>query len=416
MITLLEVYWDSTLIGQLWLDNEDMQFAYSKDWLNNPNALPISINLPLQEKSFSSRAVKIFFCNLLPEEDLRKRLSKKYGISKNNYFGILEKIGGECAGALSITPKNYSPSQSSSYQALSHQELNNMIDNRMTRPLIMARDDIRMSLAGTQDKLPVFFEKKHLYLPIGFKPSSHILKPPSLAWPDTVINEMFCMTLAQRARLNVPNATVYNTDKYLCYLIERYDRVMENQTLNRIHQEDFCQAIGLMPDQKYQGDGGYVSLKKCFEFIKNRSSYPQLDIIQMIKWVLFNFIVGNCDAHAKNLSMLIHKNGDYKLAPFYDILSTQVYGKDHSKKMAMKIGGDDSIKNMEKHRWEKFAKEISIPPFLLRELTWELNQSIQNNMDPLVQEIQAQWGTETIVKKLQKLVIQRSTALSKIWN
>ena len=414
MITLLEVYWDRTLIGQLWLNNEDMQFAYNKDWLNNPKALPISFNLPLQEKPFSSRKVKIFFCNLLPEEDLRKRLSKKYGVSEDNYFGFLEKIGGECAGALSVIPKNYSPSQSSSYQALSHQELNSMIDNRMIRPLIMARDDIRMSLAGAQDKLPVFFEKNHLYLPIGFKPSSHILKPPSSVWPDTVINEMFCMTLAKRAGLNVPAVTIYNTDKHLCYLIERYDRIMKNQTLNRIHQEDFCQALGLMPSQKYQADGSHVSLKKCFEFIKTQSSYPQADIIQMIKWVLFNFTIGNCDAHAKNLSLLIHKNGAYKLAPFYDILSTQFYN--HSKKMAMKIGGDDSIKGMEKHRWEKFAKEISIPPSLLRELILELNQSIQKNIEPLVQEIQAQWAAKTFIKKLQKLVIQRSTALSKIWD
>lgn len=415
MITLLEVYWDRTLIGQLWLNNDNMQFAYNENWLNKKSALPLSINLPLQKDPFPASAVKIFFCNLLPEEKLRKRLSKKYGISEDNYFGLLEKIGGECAGALSIIPKNYSSPQNPSYQILSHQELNNMIDNRMNTPLIMARDDIRMSLAGAQDKLPVFFKKPNLYLPIGFLPSSHILKPPSSDWEDTVINEMFCMTLAKQAKLNVPDITIYNTDKYLCYLIERYDRITENDTLKRVHQEDFCQALSLMPSQKYQKDGGHVSLKRCFDFIRQHSSYPQSDIIKIIKWVFFNFIVGNCDAHAKNLSLLMYKDGHYKLAPFYDILSTAVYDS-LSQELAMKIGGDYSMKTMEKHRWEKFAKEIAIQSVLLRELILELNQSIQDNIDKLVQEIQDQWGAKEILQKIQKLVIQRSKAISKVWN
>ena len=415
MITLLEVYWDRTLTGQLWLDNEDMQFAYNENWLNKKDALPLSVNLPLQKESFPSSTVKIFFCNLLPEEDLRKKLSKKYGISEDNYFGLLEKIGGECAGALSIIPKNYSSPQKPSYQILSNQELNNMIDNRMSTPLIMAREDIRMSLAGAQDKLPVFFKKSNLYLPIRFQPSSHILKPPSSDWKDTVINEMFCMTLAKRAGLNVPNVTIYNTDKYFCYLIERYDRITENDKLTRVHQEDFCQALSLMPSQKYQKDGGYVNLKRCFDFVKKHSSYPQSDIIKLIKWVLFNFIVGNCDAHAKNLSLLMYKDSHYRLAPFYDILSTAVYDN-LSKELAMKVGGDYSMENMEKHRWEKFAKEVTIPPVLLRELILELNQSIQDNIDKLVQEIQDQWGEKEILQKIQELTIQRSKAISKVWH
>ena len=415
MTTLLEVYWEHTLIGQLWLDNENMQFAYNENWLNKKDALPLSVNLPLQKDPFSSSAVKIFFSNLLPEEELRKRLSKKYGISEDNYFGLLEKIGGECAGALSIIPKNYSLPQNPSYQILSNQELNNMIDNKTSTPLIVARDDIRMSLAGAQDKLPVFFKRPDLYLPIGFLPSSHILKPPSSDWEDTVINEMFCMTLAKRIGLNVPDVAIYNTDKYLCYMIERYDRITENDKLKRVHQEDFCQALGLMPSQKYQQDGGHANLKRCFDFLKKYSSYPQSDIIKLTQWVWFNFIIGNCDAHAKNLSLLMYKNGHYKLAPFYDILSTSVYDN-LSKKLAMTIGKDYSIESIEKHRWEKFAQEITIPLVLLRGLILELNQSIQDNIDRLAQEIQDQWGGREIVQKIQKRAIQQSKAISKVWN
>ena len=173
--TLLEVYWDTHLTGQLWLTDDGMQFEYSENWLNRSDALPLSKKLPLQTKPFSSDAVKIFFCNLLPEEELRKRLSKKYGISEDNYFGLLEKIGGECAGALSVLPK-HSSSQESYYDELSNKQLNNMIDNRVDTPFIIGYNNTRTTLAGVQDKLPVFLKNSKIYMPLGWKFSSHILK------------------------------------------------------------------------------------------------------------------------------------------------------------------------------------------------------------------------------------------------
>ena len=415
MTTLLEVYWGENLTGQLWLSNEYMQFAYSENWLNKNEALPLSKRLPLQKEPFPPNDVKIFFCNLLPEEELRKRLSKQYGISENNHFGLLEKIGGECAGALSILPKNFSSPQKSSYEELSHQQLNSMIDNRTNIPFIMAHENIRMSLAGAQDKLPVFFENNKVHLPTGWNPSSHILKPPSTFWKNTVINELFCMTLANKIGLNVPPVSIYNTGQYLCYLIERFDRVKQNNHLKRVHQEDFCQALGLMPSQKYQKDGGYVNLKKCFDFIKQNSSSPQNDIIELIKWVIFNLIIGNCDAHAKNLSLLIHENGYYTLAPFYDILSTVVYPK-HSKELAMKVGDDYCFKNIEKYRWEKFAKDIQITPSLIKQISLELCNSIKNHISEINQQIQDKWGKTEIINDIKNTAIQQSNDILKSWN
>lgn len=413
--TLLEVYWNNHLTGQLWLADGDMQFEYSEKWLNKPNSLPLSKKLPLQTKPFHSDVVKVFFCNLLPEEELRKHLSKKYGISEDNYFGLLEKIGGECAGALSILPKHSSFSQNSSYEELPNKQLNNMIDNRVDTPFIMGYNNTRMSLAGAQDKLPVFFQNKKVYMPLGWNPSSHILKPPSTRWKSTVINELFCMTLAKKVGLNVPDVNVYDTGKHFCYLIERYDRKMEQGHLKRIHQEDFCQVLGLMPSQKYQKDGGYVSLKKCFDFIKENSSYPQNDVTALIKWVVYNLIIGNCDAHAKNLSMLIHENGYYQLAPFYDILSTAVYSK-LSKELAMKIGNEYSLNNIQKSHWEKFAQDVQIPIVFIREISMELCSSIQKNIFELAQEIQDKWNNEEIIDKIKDRAVQQSNALLKIWN
>jgi len=415
MTTLLEVYWNKNLIGQLWLSNDNMQFEYTESWLNNPKALPLSKRLPLQKGPFFSDRVKIFFCNLLPEEELKKRLSKQYGISEDNHFGLLEKIGGECAGALSILPKNFPLSQESSYEELSNQQLNNMIDNRANTPFITSHQSSRMSLAGAQDKLPVFFDKNKAYLPTGWHSSSHILKPPSAFWKGTAINEFFCMTLAKRVGLNVPDVNIYSTGKHLCCLIKRYDRTRENKETKRIHQEDFCQALGLMPSQKYQIEGGYVSLRRCFDFIKKNSSYPQKDIVQLIKWTIFNLIIGNCDAHAKNLSLLIHENGDYTLAPFYDILSTAVYPK-HTQKLAMKIGGDDSLKKMDKHRLEKLATDIRIAPAPIQQISTDLCGTLNKQISETAQQIQNKWGESKLIDKIKDMATRQSQAILKSWN
>lgn len=415
MTTLLEVYWGDSLVGQLWLSDDNMQFEYSENWLNNPKALPLSKRLPLQKESFPSDRVKIFFCNLLPEEELKKRLSKQYGISEENYFGLLEKIGGECAGALSILPKNFSSSQESSYEELSHQQLNSMIDNRANIPFIMSHQSSRMSLAGAQDKLPLFFDNNKVHLPTGRLPSSHILKPPSTFWKNTVINELFCMALAKKAGLNVPSAGIYNTEKHLCYLIERYDRVKENSQIKRIHQEDFCQALGLMPSQKYQKDGGGVNLKTCFDFIRQNSSSPPKDIIQLTKWVIFNIIIGNCDAHAKNLSLLIHDNGNYTLAPFYDILSTAVYS-DLSQELAMKVGGDYSVNNTKQYRWEKFAKEVQIPSALIKDTSMEVCRLINKQISETAQQIKDKWGESDLIDKIKDIAVRQSNSILKSWN
>ena len=362
--TIVRSLLEDDCIGQLWIENANMQFKYTENWLNNSQALPISKRLPLKAGALPPSDVKVFFSNLIPEGEIRKLLAKKYGISVHNTFNLLEKIGGECAGALSVRPPSLPVSEHSSYEELPNEELNSMIHKSPAVPLILGKDNIRLSLAGAQDKLPVFFKDHKIYLPLGEKISSHILKVPQRQWEDIVFNELFCMRLAQAVGLNIPHTDLYNTGKYHCFLIKRYDRIYENNILKRMHQEDFCQAFGLMPDQKYQKEGGRIHLQRCFEFLRNHSSTPGTDITQLILWVLFNFIIGNCDAHGKNLSLMIHKKGQQYLAPFYDILCTCVYDG-LSLNLAMSIGGDDSLKTGDPARWKKFAEEAEVScPFL----------------------------------------------------
>ena len=434
MTGLLEVYWEKDLVGRLWLENEEMQFEYSKNWLYHKDSIPISPRLPLIPHLPPPMEVKCFFSNLLPESNIRNLLAKKYGISTDNHFSLLKEIGGECAGALSIQPKFLSLDKKPDYKIISHQELNQMIDNRPIAPLLLGQKEIRMSLAGAQDKLPVFFKNNKMYLPQGDLPSSHIFKPPSLNWKDIVINELFCMTLAKNSGLNTPQVKLYSTDKYNCFLIERYDRIENQEGLQRIHQIDFCQALGLMPYQKYQKEGGSINLKKCFEFVKQNSSYPQQDITQLISWLVFNVITGNCDAHGKNLSLLIYKNGIQKLAPFYDMVCTAVYAG-VSSQLAMSIGGEYNLKNINTANWKKLSQDLGIEFSFFKTTGLQMIQNIENNISSSMNDVLQQMPSlqkngvqppadsakpshtaQKMVENIQNLIINQIHRTKSVWS
>lgn len=206
-------------------------------------------------------------------------------------------------------------------------------------------EDIRISLAGVQDKLAVVVNPSgRIGLPRGTTPSTHILKPASterrgrrgdrLAYPALVANEAMCLTLARHAGIEVPELQVLNVDDEPALLIARYDRRGLDGRLVRLHQEDFCQALGIPSRQKYEADGG-PGLGQALDLIRRYSSQVVEDTDAFVDRVAFNYLIGNCDAHAKNFSLLYARDGT-RLSPAYDLLSTEVY--DHlSRKMAMSI-------------------------------------------------------------------------------
>jgi serine/threonine-protein kinase HipA len=147
------------------------------------------------------------------------------------------------------------------------------------------------------------------------------------------------------------------------FTIERYDRAgLGKDKVKRIHQEDFCQALGVGPDEKYESEGG-PSLSKCAGCIERYSTLPAKDKLRLIQWVVYNYLIGNADAHAKNVSFLYKRSG-IQLAPFYDLLSTVVYPA-LSKKMAMKIGNENRFPYIRKRHWKRFATEVGVKPDLV---------------------------------------------------
>ena len=338
MSRMLDVYLQDVLVGCLeQINNGDLAFTYDTDYLETAS-YGISLSMPLSAESYKGPQVKAFFSGLLPEESVRDRLAKYLGLSEKNSFALLEAVGGDCAGALALYPYGDQPPKTSDdVEVLDDKRLREVLDLIKRRPMLVGDDGYRLSLAGAQDKLAVGFKDGHIVLIKGGAPTTHILKPMIERVKDSAHNELFCMKLAKMVGLDVPEASLHFVGDLPYYLVERYDRqIGEDGVIIRIHQEDFCQALGIAPDIKYEREGG-PTITACQDVIARYAARPAADRIKLLNIVLFNYLVGNSDAHGKNFSLL-YKGKKPELAPAYDVLSTAIY-PDLSEKMAMKIGG-----------------------------------------------------------------------------
>ena len=382
---ILDVYFHRQKVGELIQDKHgQMCFTYSELWLKKPRAVPLSQSLPLQQETFKRNQCRGFFGGILPEESKREMIAKNLGISARNDFAMLEQIGGECAGAITFLASGASfPDQNFDYHVLDEPALSNILSILPKRPLMAGEAGVRLSLAGAQDKIAIHVKGNQLSVPLGGAPSTHILKPVIDRFPDTVQNEAFCMNLA--AAVNLPVAAVSTHDclgiEYL--LVERYDRhVDDKDTVVRLHQEDFCQALGVASEMKYQAEGG-VSLKQSFNLIRRVSSLPIIDLQHLLNAVIFNVLIGNHDAHGKNFSLL-YQAGQVRLAPLYDLLCTTYY-PELSKKMAMKIGGEYESDRLFASHFEKLAREVGLSPLLVKERVIELAKSVLSALQKVQQ-------------------------------
>jgi serine/threonine-protein kinase HipA len=348
----LLVYMHTLKAGRLVQDmTGHLSFTYDQSYLQHPGAIPLSFSLPLQVATFSNSQCRGYFSGLLPESEVREVVAKNLGISAKSDFSMLREIGGECAGALSfIVPGQEETAHAQDNKHLAESHFADILRSLPQRPLLAGEKDIRLSLAGAQEKLAIIYDDDGIALPLGSAISTHIVKPDLVRFPDIIYNEDLCMQLARRIGLKTADTQIKHADTTPYLLIKRYDRIQTGQTgkpTERIHQEDFCQALGIISDRKYQREGG-PSLANCFKLIRDTTVVPATDIIQMLNAVLFNFLIGNNDAHGKNFSFLyvMHADGSFsmRLAPFYDLIATSYY-PELSPLMAMEIG--DKYKSAE---------------------------------------------------------------------
>ncbi len=350
----LDVKYSGQNVGKLSQDESGkMSFQYDSDWVSNGFA--ISMSLPLQNESFSEQKCRPFFEGLLPEDAVREEIARNLGVSSRSDFALLREIGGDCAGAISVGDSKNALSDKYEEQ-IAGERLIESLKPLTGKPLFAGEKDVRLSIAGSQRKLPIIYKNGNFYLPHGDIPTTAIIKPEIQGIDGSIENELFCLALAQKIGIPVPEFELLKLDrKYL--VIKRYDRAEKNGNVVRLHQEDLCQAMGIPSENKYQKDGG-PSFKDLFEVIRKHSSQPALDIRNAVRMAIFNYVIGNADAHGKNFSFLIGKDA-VKLAPFYDLLSTAVY-PNLSQKMAMKIGNKYEPNDVFRRHWQAFAEDISV--------------------------------------------------------
>ncbi len=280
------------LVGRLEQDDHGaLWFAYAPVWLESPQVFPLSVSLPLREERFKRQECRPFFAGLLPEETSRKLVAKAFGVREKNDFALLEKIGAECAGAVSLLQVGEKPiTGAAHYREISEPELAGKLAAAQRHPLLVGEHRVRLSLAGAQSKMAVLIREGRYFLPLDGSPSTHILKPQSPHYDGLVENEHFCMSLAAEVGLTAASVETREIGGQKFLQVERYDRRTDAAgAIRRIHQEDFCQALAMPPEWKYQQEGG-PSLKQCFELVRVQSTAPGPDVLRLFDAVVFNYL------------------------------------------------------------------------------------------------------------------------------
>jgi len=369
MIKSLVVWWDGVRVGVLRIDeNGDLEFVYDPAWVEDAARPAVSISLPKRRESFNRRETRPFYAGLLPEEAQRDAVAHALGVSRANDFRLLERLGGDVAGALTLWPEGDLPPEPqglTATEALTDDALLKVLARLPARPMLAGEEGLRLSLAGAQQKLPVVLVNGRVALPAPGQPSTHILKPAIDRLPGTTENEALAMRLAAALGLQVAPVEPRRTGERTYLLVERYDReVGADASVRRLHQEDFCQALGVAPERKYASEGGPI-FRDCFDLVRRACAAPAPAVLRLVDAAIFNVLAGNADAHGKNYSLL-YLAGGIGFAPLYDLLCTAAYPDVHAR-LAMKVGKRSALEEFTPDTWDDFAKEIGVgAPFVRR--------------------------------------------------
>lgn len=406
----LNVWLHDQLAGVLLQNKGLLTFTYNDSYLATPIAMSLSCSLPLQSEAFGHDATRAFFSGLLPEGEKRFQIAKVLHITERNDFQFLRAIGGECAGAVSLLPEGEIPTPESFSEPLwlRKEDIKQIIQEMPKRPMLAGEKGIRLSLAGAQDKLPVIVKEDKIGIPLNNTPSTHILKPAIQDIDGTVYNEAFCLELARRLSIPCVTSVIGIADDVPYLLISRYDRTLINGYPHRMHQEDFCQALGIAPETKYESEGG-PGVIQCVDLI-NRFIGDEKSKLQFADIVIYNYIIGNNDAHGKNFSLIHHNNHQCRLAPFYDLISTSVY-PNLTNIMAMKIGSKNTFKDVEIRHWNQFSKDCDIDFSYIKQKIDFFIQEMPFISKNIINEYKQKNWYHPICDEIQKLIQDRSRAL-----
>lgn len=377
---MLPVYYENQLVGHIEEEDAGLSFAYARDWLAHEEAFAISLGMPLGEDRFPPEISTAWFANLLPEDRQLEQIARLLGHGQGDIYGLLEEIGRDTAGALSIGRPE--PTDHADYHELDDAQLADAIGRLPARPLLAGEEGVTMSLAGAQSKLPVAVFGSRITLPLNGAASTHILKPESDRLHASVENELLCMRLAAQVGIRVAPASmgVAGGKKFL--LVERYDRhIQGNLHVLRGHQEDFCQALAIYPTNKYEARRG-PRLTDLFQVIDRHSRGAARDRLSLLDLVIYACCIGDTDRHGKNFSLILTDGGP-RLAPGYDLMSALLYDG-ITRNMAMKIADKTRAEYLERRHWQRFAKAVGLAPAATVRRVEQLADTVSDHLPQVV--------------------------------
>ncbi|MBB71782.1 MAG: serine/threonine protein kinase [Legionellales bacterium] len=405
--TELYVYFNSILVGTLSYTRANLyHFTYDKDWLTREDARPISLSIPLQEKTCKSEAVYNYFNNLLPDNDIiRKRIQARFQLQTDKCFDLLSSIGRDCIGALQLLPEPLTDTINTiQADTINDHEIAQLLKHYQTAPLGMQKNsDFRISIAGAQEKTALLHYNGRWHLPHETTPTSHIIKLPigriehaGIDLSDSIENEWLCLQILSAYGLPVNQANIISFDAVKTLVVERFDRkwTSDKTWLLRLPQEDLCQALGL--SLKYQSDGGpgIAEIMALLQYSAN----AEADRYQFMKTVFLFWVLGAIDGHGKNFSIFLEANGRYRLTPVYDVLSAypiadkrQIEWQDL--KMAMAVKGKNTHyhwKNIQRRHWETTAQRCGFTAKQMQAII----DNVFDNMDSVINSVTHQLPKE----------------------
>ena len=416
----LNVFYEEKLVGALTRDRELVySFSYSDEWLRDEEAFQLSLAMPLQKEAFGNKVTLSFFENLLPEGEARDSLEKSQGIK--GPYDLLKKFGKDCAGAIIVSDEKKSPFDQKHIKTAQRKEVKiemNEIykafdEKRSVAEVIAHQNPGYLSIAGAQDKFSAIYRDGEFSLPKDGLPTTHIVKVPIYrsGVKESVYNEYYCMKLAELVGLRVPKCFVLDHKKHPLYITERYDRKI-GKHVKRIHQQDFCQAQGIVSEQKYEVKGG-PTLKDNYQLIKSNVTISKRSkaLFDYLDWICFNLLIGNNDSHSKNLSFLLNE-GKIEFAPFYDLKCMAIYPK-LEKNFSFMIGDRADASKIGKKQLEMVDRRLGLKQGTMSLRALRISDKLLKNKDELAGKVVDEFPNAKIVKRISDLIGDRCKSLAR---
>ncbi len=353
--------------GRSW---EDARFSYNEEYLSQHDPRAISVSLPVQREPFSAERTKVFFDGLLPEGFMRKTIAGNMHFDERDYLSILYYLGKECLGAIRIGEAG--DEELNGYDAISSEQVRRLAAEGASKSSELVIKT-HLSLTGASGKVGLYYDEVNdkWYLPSGTSPSTHIVKQSHIRLDGIVTNEQLSMLAAGKCGIDIPESFIINMgkgiDSEVLFATKRYDRIINERSEIisglrrpfRLHQEDFAQALAVSAADKYEKEGDNY-LIRMFEIIRNHSGNPLEDQLKLWRRIVFDYVLGNADAHIKNFSLLYSYDlGEKRLSPAYDMISTAVY-EASTREMSFNIGGKRSLDEIGRDDFKVMASEAGI--------------------------------------------------------